>query len=178
MPTRFAVLGSGAWGTVVAMVLAQNPQHRVSLWSARAEHADWHRSRENARLLPGVVLPESIHLTTDITAAVDGAELLILGVPTAYLRAGLRRIAPAIPASVPVVSLAKGLEIGTFRRPTEIAREELGPRPTAALSGPSHAEEVARGLPSSRRTMEAMSSGSADRGRRAPSRRSTQRSER
>ncbi|MSU80532.1 MAG: NAD(P)-dependent glycerol-3-phosphate dehydrogenase [Gemmataceae bacterium] len=147
MPTRFAVLGSGAWGTAVAMILAQNPQHRVALWSARTEHADWHSSRENTRLLPGVAIPESIELTTDIAAAVDRAELLILGVPTAYLRATLRRIASAIPAGVPIVSLAKGLEIGTFRRPTEIAREELGPRSVAALSGPSHAEEVARGLP-------------------------------
>ncbi len=149
MPTRFAVLGSGAWGTAVALILAQNPQHRVSLWSARPAHADWHATRENARLLPGVAIPASIALTTDIAAAVDGVQLLILSVPTAYLRASLKRIASAIPAGVPIVSLAKGLEIGTFRRPTEIACEELGPRPVAALSGPSHAEEVARGLPTS-----------------------------
>jgi glycerol-3-phosphate dehydrogenase (NAD(P)+) len=147
MTTSFAILGSGAWGTAVALVLAQNPQHRVALWSARPEHADWHARRENVRLLPGVAIPESILLTTDIRAAVDGADLLIAATPTAYLRKTLERIAAAIPRETPLMSLVKGLEIHTFRRPTEIALEMLGPRSVAALSGPSHAEEVARGLP-------------------------------
>jgi glycerol-3-phosphate dehydrogenase (NAD(P)+) len=147
MTTRFAVLGSGAWGTAIAMILAQNPQHRVALWSARPEHADWHAKRENARLLPGVAIPPSVMLTTDLRQAVEAADLLIAAVPTVYLRATLTRIAAAIPKETPVLSLAKGLENATFRRPSEIAREVLGARPVAVLSGPSHAEEVARGLP-------------------------------
>src|ERR1017187_8013422 len=147
MATRFAVLGSGAWGTAIAMILAQNPQHHVSLWSARPEHADWHRRRENVRLLPGVALPESIALTTDIRQAVDAVDLLIVAVPAVYLRSTLDRIASAIPQEKPLLSLAKGLENSTFRRPTEIALEVLGRRAVAVLSGPSHAEEVARGLP-------------------------------
>lgn len=147
LPARFAVLGSGAWGTAVALILAQNPQHRVALWSARPENAAWHTRRENVRLLPGVPIPESVLLTTDVRQAVDNADLLIAGVPTAYLRNTLERIAPAIAKDTPLLSLVKGLEIHTFRRPTEIAIETLGPRPVADLSGPSHAEEVARGLP-------------------------------
>src|SRR5947209_79482 len=71
MTTRFAILGSGAWGTAIAMILAQNPQHRVALWSARPESAaSWHARRENVRLLPGVAIPQSILLTTDIREAV------------------------------------------------------------------------------------------------------------
>jgi glycerol-3-phosphate dehydrogenase (NAD(P)+) len=145
--TRFAILGSGAWGTSIALILAQNPQHRVALWSARPENAAWHAQRENVRLLPGVAIPESILLTTDIRQAVDGADLLIAGVPTAYLRKTLERIAPAIAKETPLLSLVKGLETHTFRRPTEIALEVHGTRSVAVMSGPSHAEEVARGLP-------------------------------
>ena len=147
MPTRFAVLGSGAWGTAMAHVLAQDPQHRVALWSARAENAGWHSKRENVRLLPGVTIPESVLLTTDIRDAIKDADLLVAAIPTAFLRSTLARIAAEIPKSVPLLSLVKGIEIHTFLPPTMIAFEVLGPRPVAALSGPSHAEEVARGLP-------------------------------
>jgi glycerol-3-phosphate dehydrogenase (NAD(P)+) len=148
MPTRFAILGAGAWGTAVALVLAQNSQHRVALWSARPEHAGLlHQRRENVRLLPGVPIPPEVCLTADIAEAVAGADLLITGIPTVHLRSTLGRIAGAVPAGVPVLSLTKGVEIGTFRRPTEIIAETLGPRSLAVLSGPSHAEEVARGLP-------------------------------
>jgi glycerol-3-phosphate dehydrogenase (NAD(P)+) len=147
MSARFAVLGAGAWGTAVAMVLAQNAQHRVSLWSARPETADWHARRENVRLLPGIVVPPSVLLTTDIRAAVDNADLLIAAIPTVHLRPTLECIASVIPKDKPLLSLVKGLENHTFRRPTEIAMDVLGPRSVAVLSGPSHAEEVARGLP-------------------------------
>ena len=148
MTTRFAILGSGAWGTAIAMILAQNPLHRVALWSARPESAAiWHARRENVRLLPGVAIPQSILLTTDIREAVAGVDLLVAAVPTAYLRVTLNRIATAIPQGKPFLSLIKGLENHTFRRPTEIVLEVLGPRSVAVLSGPSHAEEVARGLP-------------------------------
>ena len=87
-------------------------------------------------------------MNTDIDA-LAGAELLIAAVPTVHLRATLTRIAAALPAGRPVLSLAKGLEIATFCRPTEILRQVLGPRPLAVLSGPSHAEEVGRGQPTS-----------------------------
>jgi glycerol-3-phosphate dehydrogenase (NAD(P)+) len=148
MPTNIAILGAGAWGTAVALVLARNPQLRVALWSARPENADLLRQRrENVRLLPGVPIPAEIRLTADVGEAVDGAELLITAIPTVHLRSTLGRIAGAVPAGVPALSLTKGVEIGTFRRPTEIIADVLGARSLAVLSGPSHAEEVARGLP-------------------------------
>jgi glycerol-3-phosphate dehydrogenase (NAD(P)+) len=148
MPTRFAILGAGAWGTAIALGLAQHPQHRVSLWSARPENARLlQERRENLRLLPGVPIPPEVCLSADIAQAVDHADLLITAIPTVHLRPTLERIATALPAGVPVLSLTKGVEMGTFRRPTEIIAEVCGPRSLAVLSGPSHAEEVARGLP-------------------------------
>jgi glycerol-3-phosphate dehydrogenase (NAD(P)+) len=150
MSTHFAILGAGAWGTAVSLVLAQDPQHRVALWSARAEHArELHQRRENVRLLPGVPIPPSVLLTTDVAEAVDSADLIVIGVPTVYLRSTLRRLAPALPRDVPLVSLAKGLEVDTFARPTDILRQEVGAERLAVLSGPSHAEEVSRGQPTS-----------------------------
>jgi glycerol-3-phosphate dehydrogenase (NAD(P)+) len=145
---HFAVLGAGAWGTALAVLLAQDPRHRVRLWSARPENAGVLRERrENVRLLPGVPIPDDVLLTADIAEAVAGAELLVTAVPTVHLRPTLSRVASVIPAGVPVVSLTKGVEVGTFRRPTEVIAETWGPRPLGVLSGPGHAEEVARGLP-------------------------------
>src|SRR5262245_61574028 len=92
MAIKFAVLGDGAWGTAVALLLVQNPEHRVTLWSARAENARLLRERrENVRLLPGVPIPPSVELTEDVRHAADGADLLIAAIPTVYLRATLER---------------------------------------------------------------------------------------
>src|SRR5262249_40607305 len=127
MPTKFAVLGDGAWGTAIALLLAQNPGNRVALWSARAENAAILRERrENVRLLPGVPIPPAVELTTDIRQAVDGAELWITAVPAVYLRDTLKRIASSLRPERPVLSLAKGLENQTFLRPSEILRQALG----------------------------------------------------
>ena len=146
--TTFAVLGAGGWGTALALVLAENPRHRVTLWSARAEQAaSLFTQRQNVRYLPGVDIPESVFLTTDAATATAGANLIISAIPTIYLRETLGRVADQVPAGCPILSLTKGLEVSTFRRPSEIVREVLGARPLAVLSGPSHAEEVARGLP-------------------------------
>src|SRR5438552_7048105 len=111
MRYTFAVLGDGAWGTAVALSLAQDPRHRVRLWSAREENGRILRERrENVRLLPGVPIPESVELTTDIGRAVAEADLYVAAVPTVYLRPTLRRIAPALDAGRPLLSLTKGLE--------------------------------------------------------------------
>ena len=145
-----AVLGAGGWGTAVTVLLAQDPSRRVRLWSAREESGRLLRERrENVRLLPGVPIPAPVELTTSPEAAVAGADVWVSAVPTAYLRATLGRFAAWAPLCVPVVSLTKGLETDTFRRPSEIIAEVLGGPPVAVLSGPSHAEEVARGLPTS-----------------------------
>jgi glycerol-3-phosphate dehydrogenase (NAD(P)+) len=150
MNTSIAILGDGAWGTAIALLLAQNPRHRVRLWSAREDNGRLLRERrENVRLLPGVPIPEAIELTTDLQAAVANADLWVAAIPTIYLRATLTRIAPVVRAGAPILSLAKGLENSTFLRPTEILTQILGVEKVAVLSGPSHAEETSRGLPAS-----------------------------
>ncbi len=148
MPTKFAILGAGAWGTAISLVLAQEPEHQVTLWSARPDHGRLlEERRENVCLLPGVTIPPAVRLTTDIRAAAAGADLLIAAVPTVHLRNTLTRISDDLPPDRPFLSLAKGIEIETFLRPSEILRQVLRVRRVAVLSGPSHAEEVSRGLP-------------------------------
>jgi glycerol-3-phosphate dehydrogenase (NAD(P)+) len=150
MPTTFAVLGSGGWGTAMALVLAQNPDHRVRLWSAHASAArELNEKRENVRLLPGVKIPPAILITHDPAEAVDHADCWFTAIPTAYLRATIAPFVSVRTHDVPIVSMTKGLEAGTFKRPSEILGETLGTERLAVLSGPSHAEEVARGLPTS-----------------------------
>jgi glycerol-3-phosphate dehydrogenase (NAD(P)+) len=149
MSSTIAVLGDGAWGTAVALLLARDPAHRVTLWSAREENGKLLRERrENVRLLPGVPIPPVIQLTTDTAVAVAGADLWVVAVPTVYLRATLARFA-GLPERAPVLSLTKGFENETFQRPSEVIAEVLNPGRVAVLSGPSHAEEVSRGLPAS-----------------------------
>jgi glycerol-3-phosphate dehydrogenase (NAD(P)+) len=150
MHTTFAVLGDGAWGTAIALLLAQNRAHRVRLWSAREENGRLlQERRENVRLLPGVPIPESVELTLDVRRAVADADLWVSAVPTVYLRATLERIAPLVQPGPPVLSLSKGVENTTFLRPSEILTQLLGVERVAVLSGPSHAEEMSRGFPTS-----------------------------
>ena len=148
MPIKFAVLGAGAWGTAIAILLSRAQSHRVALWSAREDNARvLHERRENVRLLPGVKIPDEVELTTDIGAASENADLCVIGVPTVFLRATLSRIAASLKPELPIVSLSKGLENLTFLRPSEIITQVIGSTRTAVLSGPSHAEEVSRCLP-------------------------------
>jgi glycerol-3-phosphate dehydrogenase (NAD(P)+) len=150
MHTTFAVLGDGAWGTAIALLLAQNPAHRVRLWSAREENGRLLQARrENVRLLPGVPIPDGVELNLDVCRAVADADLWVSAVPTVYLRATLERVAPLVRTGPPVLSLAKGVENTTFLRPSEILTQVLGVERVAVLSGPSHAEEMSRGFPTS-----------------------------
>ncbi|MFO0809462.1 MAG: NAD(P)H-dependent glycerol-3-phosphate dehydrogenase [Gemmataceae bacterium] len=150
MTTTFAVLGAGAWGTAVALHLAQNPLHRVRLWcSLPGSYSDLVATRENAKLLPGIRIPDSVRITADFREAIDCVDLAIAAVPTVYLRTAFAPHANELPAQVPMLSLAKGIENATFQRPTEILKDVFGTDQLAVLSGPSHAEEVSRGLPTS-----------------------------
>jgi glycerol-3-phosphate dehydrogenase (NAD(P)+) len=136
--------------TACSVLLAEHAAQTVSLWTRRPEHAaEMLASRENTRLLPGVRIPESVHISADAAEAVDGAAFLVACVPSKYLRDALTQLKPAVTAGVPFVSVIKGIENGTFLRPSEIITEVLGPRPVVALGGPSHAEEFARRQPAS-----------------------------
>lgn len=149
MANTIAVLGDGAWGTAIALLLARSADNRVRLWSAREENAAILRDkRENVRLLPGISIPIEVELATDSACARD-ADLLVEAIPTVHLRRTLARFKGIVRPDQPVVSLTKGIENETFERPTEIIAGVLGSESVAALSGPSHAEEVARGMPTS-----------------------------
>lgn len=144
---RAAVIGAGSWGTAFARLLAR-AGHRVSLWARRpslAAHLAEHR--ENPDYLPGVKLPPSITVSAELEAVLARVEVVFLAVPSLALREVVRRLAPLLPSGVPLVHLAKGLEPGTGKRMSEILSEEVGGHPLFALSGPSHAEEVARDHP-------------------------------
>jgi glycerol-3-phosphate dehydrogenase (NAD(P)+) len=140
---RVAVLGAGAWGTAIAAVLA--PRLQVSLWAQNAAQAQTiQATRRNDRYLAGVELPNALAITSDLGKAVDGAPFVLVATPVAGLRDVLQRLDPPLP----VIWLCKGFEEGTGLLPHEIAAETLGERAEfGALSGPSFAEEVARGLP-------------------------------
>lgn len=143
------VLGDGSWGTTLAALLARNGV-KTTLWSAFPEQtADLEQRRENRRFLPGVRLPDELRFSADPFSAADGVDLAVSVVPTQFLRGVAERFEDALPGTVPVVTASKGIEVDTFRTPGQILQQVLGDRPLCALTGPSHAEEVARGLPAS-----------------------------
>ncbi len=143
---KIVVLGDGAWGTALALVL-ERAGHKVSIWSKFADYAkEMREARENTKFLPGVPLPHSIAIVSGAPAKSD---FYIAAVPTQFIRPTFTELTPYLPKKAVIVCVAKGLEQSTGKRPTEILREVLsGPR-VVVLSGPSHAPEVARGMPAS-----------------------------
>jgi glycerol-3-phosphate dehydrogenase (NAD(P)+) len=150
MQAKITILGSGGMATACAVLLSERAGQAVAIWARSAERAEeLVRDRENRRLLPGVPIPPGVEVTHEISSAASSTELFVAAIPTKYLRETLGAIALDMPPGVPVVSVAKGLEIGTLMRPSEIITDVLGPRDVVALCGPSHAEEIARRLPAS-----------------------------
>jgi len=145
MSERLVVVGAGGWGTAMALV-ARAQGYRVMLWSRRAEQATaMARDRENKNYLPGVPLGD-LEIASE-PAALEGADRLVCAVPTQHVRAMLGPLKTRIRPGTPVLSLSKGIEIGSLARPSEILESVLDAPRVTVLSGPSHAEEVARGLP-------------------------------
>ncbi|WP_165225813.1 NAD(P)H-dependent glycerol-3-phosphate dehydrogenase [Aquisphaera insulae] len=146
---RVVILGAGGMGTALALLFrAAVPE--VVLWSRSAEHASaMSRDRVNGRHLPGIPIPPEIQIRSSLAEVLAGADLVVAAVPTAYLRGVMELASGHLDRNVPFLSVVKGIENGTFDRPSEIILETAGPRPVAVLSGPSHAEEIARGLPAS-----------------------------
>ena len=141
------VVGAGGWGTALALVLEKNG-HQVTLWSSREAKAEELRSlRENTDKLPGVKIPEAIEITADIEKAVKDKELVVLGVPSLYIRSTAAKMAPYVSEGQIVVNVSKGIEESTLYTMTEVIADELPMADVAVLSGPSHAEEVSRHIP-------------------------------
>ncbi|MSR32776.1 MAG: NAD(P)-dependent glycerol-3-phosphate dehydrogenase [Gemmataceae bacterium] len=147
---KITLVGSGAWGMALAMHLAKENRCQIALWSARAASRESLQvNRGNQALLPGATLPPSVAVPDHLKSALEGSDLLVSAVPSAHLRSVMETLRAFVPLNIPYLSTTKGLERGTFLRPSEVIEAVLGKRPGAILSGPSHAEEVARGLPTS-----------------------------
>ena len=142
------IIGDGGMGSVCAMLLCQNDV-RTTLWGYDPVYlAEIAQKRENVRFLPGYPMPTALRFEADDAKAFAGTDLLVSAVPCQFTRKTWQRLAAYVPAGVPVVSVTKGIENDTLLRPTEILRQVLGEgRTYAVLSGPTIADELARGLP-------------------------------
>ncbi len=144
---EIGVIGAGSWGTALAVVLTQNG-HQVTVWSILEDEVRMlSETREHADKLPGVILPESVVFTADLESAARGKELLVLAVPSPFTRSTAKSMAPFVTDGQFIVSVAKGIEEETLMIQTDIVEQEIPQAEAAVLSGPSHAEEVGRGLP-------------------------------
>lgn len=147
--TRAAVLGTGSWGTAFGKVLADAGTD-VVLWARRPELAASVRdNHENADYLPGVTLPANLTATADAAEAVDGADFVVLAVPSQSLRDNLAAVAPALRQGTVLVSLMKGVELGTTKRMSEVICEvaDVSHALVAVVTGPNLAKEIAGGQP-------------------------------
>ncbi|MCS7034292.1 MAG: NAD(P)-dependent glycerol-3-phosphate dehydrogenase [Phycisphaerae bacterium] len=152
MPERVTILGDGAMATVCSILLDRQ-RHEVRLWGAFEDSIDRLRqNRENYRLLRGARIPPRVWLTANDDECFEGATLIVCAIPTQFIRAVFQRLRPFVPPGVPIISVAKGIEIGTLLRPTQVIADVLSPGvrcpwPLAVLSGPNIAAELARCLP-------------------------------
>lgn len=144
MRIRAAILGGGSWGTTVASLVARNVP--AILWARSAETVnDINTNHANERYLPGGRLTQSLRATTSIEEAVRGADVVIMGVPSQAMRDTAREVGKHIRAWVPVISLSKGLELGSKLRMTQVIEQELPGHPAGVLTGPNLAREVMGG---------------------------------
>jgi len=145
-----AVVGTGSWGTMLAVMLTCKGLS-VTLWARTEEEAEELRlRRENRRFLPGVILPPELKITASLAKAVDSCHLLFMVVPAQSMRKNIRLVRPHLQPGTVIVSAAKGLEIKSALRMSQLLEEELGSGfPLCALSGPNLVREIAAGLPAS-----------------------------
>ena len=144
---KICVAGDGAWGTALALNALEN-RHRVVIWGAFPDYLEEMRqTRENKKFLPGVKLPENLEFEADIREALKDCSIIICATPTQFLRSVLKKMAGNLPQDVIIVNVAKGIELDSWLRISQVIEEELGQVNYVDLSGPSHAEEVARRVP-------------------------------
>lgn len=146
---KISVIGSGGWGIALAILLHRNA-HNLTIWSFDKKEAEELKiSRENKTKLPNILIPEDIKVTDDLNEAINNKDILILAVPSKAIRSVSKSLKDIIKEEQIIVNVAKGLEENTLKTMTDIIEEELknkNPK-VAVLSGPSHAEEVGRGIP-------------------------------
>ena len=141
------IIGAGSWGTALAMLLYKNGHH-VTMWSIMESEIEMLKAEhEHKDKLPGVKLPEDMEFTTDLETAVTDQDVLVLVVPSPYTRDTARNIAPFVHDGQLIINASKGIEENTLMTMSQIIEQELPKAEVAVLSGPSHAEEVGKGLP-------------------------------
>ena len=144
---KAGVIGSGSWGTALARVLSKNG-HEVTLWSRREEESRMLREeRENKSKLPGVKIPDDILCTTDLEQTVEGKDILVLATASPSIRSMAKKMAPYVADGQIIVDVSKGIEDSTLMILTDVIAQEIPQCRAAVLSGPSHAEEVGRDIP-------------------------------
>ncbi len=146
---KISIIGDGGWGTTLAILLSKK-RFPVSLWSAFPGYADiLNKQRMNQKFLPGVKIPESLDITADLESALSKARAVIIAVPSQFLSNVISRAKDIVPKNAIIISVVKGIEAKTFKRPSEIIQETMKPADIAVLSGPTIAHEIANGLPAS-----------------------------
>lgn len=140
------IIGAGTWGTALAFMLNKNG-HQVTIWSAIPDEIERMRETGCHKNLPGIVLSKEFVLTADLETAVKGKEILILAVPSVFVRSTAARMKPYLNKGQIVINVSKGIEENTLKTMSQIIEEELPDAESAVLSGPSHAEEVSRSIP-------------------------------
>jgi len=145
---KISVLSDGGWGTALAVLLCGNG-HQVVQWGPFPDYlAEMAHTRRNDKFLKGVALPDALSFEADLAKACQGAEILLLAAPSQYMRGLLQKLkALSIPQDTILLNVAKGIEVGSCKRMSELVEECLGSARYVILSGPSHAEEVARRVP-------------------------------
>ncbi len=144
---KISVIGAGSWGTALALLLSKNG-HEVNVWSIMEKEVKMlSEKREHTEKLPGVKLPKSMTFTTDLEQSVKGKDLLVLAVPSPFTRSTSKSMCPFVEEGQLIVNVAKGVEESTLMTLSEIIEQEIPKAEVAVLSGPSHAEEVGKGLP-------------------------------
>ena len=147
MTDQAGIIGAGAWGTTLAVLLA-DAQRPVSLWTHSTEASNrLAQARANERYLPGVVFPPNVRVATSDAYLGEPHRFYVFAVPSSHVRATARRLAPLLDPATPILSVVKGIEEGSHLRMTEVLAQELPDRPLAALSGPNLAREIAAGKP-------------------------------
>ena len=144
--TSIGVIGAGTWGTALA-VLLHNNGHQVEIWSALPEEIEEMGRTRRHKNLPEIVIPQEISLTADLEQGMGGKDVLIMAVPSVFVRQTAARMRLFLRKGQIVVDVAKGIEDATLMTLSQVIEEELPEAEVAILSGPSHAEEVSRGLP-------------------------------
>ncbi|MBR1931458.1 MAG: NAD(P)-dependent glycerol-3-phosphate dehydrogenase [Lachnospiraceae bacterium] len=143
---KIGILGGGTWGIALAVLLHKNG-HEITIWSALESEVTMLREQRVHKMLPDVKLPEEMVVTGDEREAVEGKDVLVMSVASSYTRTTARRISSLVAQGQIIVNVAKGIEESTLKTLSEIIEEEIPQADVAILSGPSHAEEVGRGVP-------------------------------